>query len=202
MDSKDDLIALEAIRQFKNGQLYAWVNDEDESARHFDKCSRAIGWAEEYGQKRHFQLEVLKQRVSDEPRRKELFREAKKLPELPNQEIHPLTSGRKNITYTLVPLSSNCVELRVLIRMPWRTLRKIAKRSQMAESVRHNAGDQHWHWIEVDTNSGYTGTFFLTYADGVLFGQIITHEFLNTIGLGKLEAQIAMFLANTFRQEL
>lgn len=202
MDSKDDLIALEAIRQFKNGQLYAWVNDEEESARHFDKCSRAIGWAEEYGRGRHFQLEVLKKRVSDEPRRKELFREAKKLPELPNQESYPLkltTSGRTNVTYTLVPLSSNCVELRVLIRMPWRTLRKIAKRSQNAESVRHIAGDQHWHWIEVDTNSGYTGTFFLTYADGVLFGQIITHEFLNNVSLEKLEAQIATFLSSTFR---
>lgn len=205
MASKLECIALEAIRQFKNGQLYAWINDEAEASRHFDKCLRAINAINEIDPEYLVDLNILRQRAYDEPRRAERFREARQITDFQNATLlyAPKTPRIKgHITYTLAPLASNRLELRALIQLPWKMLQDIASRSQRAGDMHQIIDDHCWQWVEVDIQARYTGTFFLSYADGILFGQIITHEFLSNTGLEQIEANLAALLKDRFQRYL
>lgn len=208
MVSKDEQIALEALRHFKEGQLYAWVNDEEEADQHFDKCLRAIRLVEQQDYGKSFNLEPLARQARSAPRKKDETREAIKLRQTEDwraldsisSSFDNVASTRIKMTYTVVPIASNRLELRALIHLPWKHLSTIARSYIEKEQQRQIVDERYWQWIEVDQTLGFIGTFHLTYSNGVLFGQIVAHSFFDDTTLEIYSKHIANLIVLKFQK--
>jgi hypothetical protein len=188
MASNEELIALEALRHFKSGELYSWVNDENASESHFAKCLRAIQHVRRTNN-RDFKkdaLEELEERARTAPRKKELHQDARRLEGPVDRQ-----RSRSPLTYSLVPIGSNHIEFRAITQLGWKELSRIAARNHEIDPRRNTISDRAWQWIEVSNEFGFTGTFVLNYADGIIFGQISSHFFNEELELEFLARRVA-----------
>jgi hypothetical protein len=194
MASKQEHIALEAVRHFKTAQISAWVGDEKTAEKEFDKCGRAITHFRRNGRQRDFVREAPDELAAlDELRKVAPRKSDERISHVEKREMLELTRRIGEMTYTLIPQGSSRAEFRALIDMPPNLLRKAAPESDKENQV----DDRTWRWIEVNTDADFTGVFLLAFADGTLYALVNAHEFLNDLeAVSRLRESLAKAVAN------
>lgn len=178
MASRREHIALEVVRHFKRAQLSAWVGDEQTAEREYGKCGQAI-WhfrggelRRRYEGERPDELAALDEMRKIAPRKMD-----ERISRVEKKEVTALSSRIGGMTYTLIPHGSSRAEFRALIDLPPSLLRQAAPTKDKENQADHRT----WRWIDVNSENGFTGTFLLSFADGALFAQVTSHEFLNDL---------------------
>lgn len=189
MASKQDRLALEAVRHFKEAQLAAWLGDTSSASREFEKCSRAIALLEEQGEVRGFH---------------ELAKLAKLAPRQTDHRINNTIKARFSadggyvipVTYTLIPQGSNKAEFRARIHWHFKRLLSAVNVIRVTDDSRLVVNERALQWIEVNQKLGFSGIFLLTYADGTIYAQISTHQFLDRISLDEVREELMRLVAD------
>ncbi|MBV9786748.1 MAG: hypothetical protein JOZ51_01130, partial [Chloroflexi bacterium] len=119
MASRLENAALVAIRHYKRGQLFAWVNDTEHADREFQRCLRAI----EYLKRRDHPTELLALEAYAHQAIGSKLRYAE--PVTPDTSVS-IFRRRIPMTYVLLVEASNRAEFRALVHLPWERLRDIA----------------------------------------------------------------------------
>jgi hypothetical protein len=189
MVSRDELIALEAIRHFKEGQLAAWLGDEPTARREFTKCNTAINHLR---QSAHYTgLKPLADLARIAPLKRDERIDNVQQGKRPKNEdpIFP-------ITYCLILQGSNKAEFRARIQLPPKILWEIAQKIAITEKTSNTVTNRSWQWVEVKPDAGFTGTFLLSFSNGTIHAQITTHDFIDSDTLDHLRENVAQALVD------
>ncbi len=184
MASRIEYASLVAVRHYKRGQLFAWVNDVEHADYEFRRCLRAIDYVK---RRNHVgELQALEEHTRQAPRR----RDPRARPITPEESRQRLNRSVP-LTHVLLLEASNRAEFRALIHLPPRKLAHVAHLAQYNSVTRDIITDRMLQWVEVDQQAGFTGWFHLTFADGTLYGQIVPHGLLEAEEAERLGLYIA-----------
>lgn len=181
MDSKIENMMLAAIDHFKEGQLAAWMGDEEKSAFEFEKCIHITDELEKMGFGQV--LNDLAKLAKHTPRK--LGLRIKDVYNIKRENVG------KDLSFSIIPLGYNRAEFR------GRTFKSSDELVALANSileVPHQANlvnDRSWQWIEINEQDGFTGSFHLSFSDGTIYGQIISHRFLHDDQFNQLSQVVA-----------
>lgn len=194
MASKNEHIALEAIRYFKLAQLSAWVGDEKAAAEAYNRCGDAIAKFKEINEGADSELSAL-----DEVRRVAPRKFDERITQINKEDIVTRANKKGSMTYTLIPLGSSRAEFRARIDLRRQPLPKPVITEDQEMAIDHSA----WRWIDVNVEGGFTGSFLLTFADRTVYAQITAHEFLNDDdAVNRLRENIAHAVARRLQLSL
>ncbi|WP_147332736.1 hypothetical protein [Archangium gephyra] len=163
-------IEQEALRHFKRGQIFSWLGDSNGAQAEFKKTEEAIQRIN--GPERGRALDLITEAATRAPRSR---LSEKVAPRRHTSKEHNVAIG---IQHILLPMGPTHFELRAQVTWNSRRLHRAIHGIRLSiPSDQVNLTHLGIQWIEV--HDEYTATVMLTPADGVIFGHIHAHRFLD-----------------------
>lgn len=100
------------------------------------------------------------------------------------------------VAYSLILQGSNRAEFRARIKWSPKAMLETAQKAKHVDRTSHTTSDRAWQWVEVNREAGFTGAFLLSFSDGTIHAQIITHDFIESDSLDRLREDVAQTLAD------